>query len=143
MYHNGLALWASVLFYESCLSIIVGLIYADLISSSTASIIGCLLLLSGFIILAVLENFIFYNSLAFTLSPWFAFLWLLGGIVAQTHEITSTASFTIWLVRALFCVTCILSSIRLSLFFWRYKNKTIPTFQSPRIYSFVIEPRSF
>jgi hypothetical protein len=29
------------------------------------------------------------------------------------------------------------------LFFWRYKNKVIPTFQSPKIYSLAVEPRSF
>ncbi|CAF4929357.1 unnamed protein product, partial [Rotaria socialis] len=38
-------------------------------SSSTASIIGCLLLCCVFIIVSLLENFVFYNALAFTLSP--------------------------------------------------------------------------
>ncbi|CAF3683727.1 unnamed protein product [Rotaria sordida] len=97
LYHNGLALWASVLFYESCLSIIIGLIYSDLVSPPTASIIGCFLLLFGFITLSILENVAFYNSLAFTLSPWLTFLWLLGGIVFRSHDESSSSVFVIWI----------------------------------------------
>ncbi|CAF2037953.1 unnamed protein product [Rotaria magnacalcarata] len=96
LYHNGLALWASVIFYESCLSIIIGLIYGDVMSSSTASIIGCLLLCCVFIVVSVLENFVFYNALAFTLSPWFVFLWILGDIVFRVDKESSSSVFTFW-----------------------------------------------
>jgi len=143
LYHNGLALWASILFYESCLSIVIGFIYSDLISSTNACIIGCFLLLFGFIGLSILENIVLDNSLAFTLSPWFTFLWLLGGIVFRSHNQLSSSIFVIWFVRFIFCVTVILTCVRLFLFFWRYKNKVIPTFQSPRIHSFIVEPRPF
>ncbi|CAF1340494.1 unnamed protein product [Adineta steineri] len=91
LYHNGLALWASVLFYESCLSIVIGFIYSNYISPITASFIGCSVLLFGLLILSILENIIFYNSLAFTLSPWFAFIWLLGGIVFRQHDELSSS----------------------------------------------------
>ncbi len=121
----------------------IGFIYSDLTSSTTAGIIGCFLLLFGFIGLSILENIVFYNSLAFTLSPWFTFLWLLGGIVFRSHNQLSSSIFVIWFVRFIFCATVILTCVRLCLFFWRYKNKVIPTFQSPRIYSFIIEPRPF
>jgi len=143
LYHNGLALWASVLFYESCLSIVIGFIYSDLISPTIACIIGCFFLLFGLIGLSLLANFVFYNSLAFTLSPWFTFLWLLGGIVFRSHDQLSSSIFVIWFVRFIFCVTVILTFVRLCLFFWRYKNKVIPTFQPPRIHSFIVEPRPF
>ncbi|CAF1248235.1 unnamed protein product [Adineta ricciae] len=139
LYHNGLALWASVLYYESCLSITIGFIYSDLVSALTASIIGSAILLFGLITLSILENVVFYNSMAFTLSPWLAFLWLLGTTVFHQRNSMSTFSF----VRFLFCGACILTSIRLCVFFWRYKNKIIPTFQTPRIYSLVTEPRPF
>jgi hypothetical protein len=142
-YHNGLALWASVLFYESCLSIIIGFIYSELISPTIACIIGCVLLLFGLISLSILENIIFYNSLAFTFSPWLTFIWLLGGITFRSHDPINSSIFLIWFVRLIFCVTVLLTCIRLCLFFWRYKNKLIPTFQSPRIHSFIVEPRPF
>ncbi|UJR38432.1 hypothetical protein I4U23_031100 [Adineta vaga] len=143
LYHNGLALWASVLFYESCLAITIGIIYSDFVSSSTASIIGGFLLLFGLLTLSILENIVFYNSMAFTLSPWLTFLWLLGTIVFYEQNSSSSFVFIIWFVRCLFCLTCILTCIRLCLFYWRYKNKNIPTFQSPRIYSLIVEPRPF
>jgi hypothetical protein len=143
LYHNGLALWASILFYESCLSIIIGFIYSDLISPTTACIIGCFFLLFGLITLSILENVVFYNSLAFTISPWFTFLWLLGGVVFRSYDTSVSSVFVIWFVRFIFCVTCILTCVRLCLFFWRYKNKVIPTFQPPKIYSLVTEPRTF
>jgi hypothetical protein len=142
-YHNGLALWASVLFYESCLSITIGFIYSELISPTIACIIGCVLLLFGLISLSILENIIFYNSLAFTFSPWLTFIWLLGGITFRSHDPINSSIFLIWFVRLIFCVTVLLTCIRLCLFFWRYKNKLIPTFQSPRIHSFIVEPRPF
>jgi hypothetical protein len=143
LYQNGLALWASILFYESCLSIVIGLIYSNLILPSTACIVGCCLLLFGLITLSILENLIFYNALAFTLTPWLTFLWLLGGIVFRPSNELSSSLFVIWFVRFIFCFTCILTCLRLSIFFWRYVNKVIPTFQSPRIYSLVVEPRPF
>lgn len=142
-YHNGLALWASVLFYESCLSIIIGLIYSDWFSPTVACTIGCFLLLFGLIGLSLLENVLFYRSLAFTFSPWLTFLWLLGSIVIRSPDLSSSSLFLIWFVRLIFSLTVIFVCIRLCLFFWRYKNKTIPTFQSPRIHSFVLQPRPF
>lgn len=136
-------MWSAVLLFESCLSIAIGLIYSDLMSSSTASIIGCFILLCCFIMLSILENFVFYNALAFTLSPWFVFLWILAEIVFRAHKEISSTTFTIWFVRYIFSVACFLACLRLCLFFWRYKNKKIPTFQPPRIYSLIVEPRSF
>lgn len=141
-YHNGLALWASVLFYESCLSIIIGMIYSDWFSPTVACTIGCFLLLFGLIGLSLLENVLFYRSLAFTFSPWLTFLWLLGSIAFRSSD-PSSSLFLIWFVRWLFCLTVLFVCLRLCLFFWRYKNKMIPTFQSPRIHSFVLQPRPF
>ncbi len=114
-----------------------------MISASIACVIGCVFLLSGLIALSILENVVFYNSLAFTISPWFTFLWLLGGVVFSPYDRLSPSIFVVWFVRFIFCVTCILTCVRLCLFFWRYKNKVIPTFQSPKIYSLAVEPRSF
>lgn len=144
LYHNGLALWASVLYYETCLSITIGFIYSESLSLLTSCIIGGFLLLCGLISYSIIENFIFYNSLAFTFSPWITYLWLLGEIVTRSHQATSPSStFLIWFVRYLFCTAIILACIRLCLFIWRYSKRTIPTFQSPRIHTFVNEPRPF
>lgn len=140
-YHNGLALWASVLFYESCLSIIIGLIYSDWISPTVACTIGCFILLIGLIGLSFLENILFYHSLAFTFSHWLTFPWLLGSIVFRSNQ--SSSIFLILFVRLIFFVTILLICLRLCLFVYRYKNKTIPTFQTPRIHTSVLQPRPF
>ncbi|CAF3655056.1 unnamed protein product [Rotaria sordida] len=76
LYQNGLAIWASILFYESCLSITIGLIYSNN-DYSTASNIGGFILLIGLIMIFFFENCGFNNSIAFILSHWFIFLWLL------------------------------------------------------------------
>jgi len=142
LYHNGLALWASVLYYETCLSIVIGFIYSESLSLMASSIVGCFLLLIGLVAYSIIENFIFYNSLAFTFSPWITFLWLLGGIVFRSQQTTSSI-FVIWFVRYLFCTTILLICVRLCLFIWRYSKRAIPTFQSPRIFSLLNEPRPF
>lgn len=142
-YHNGLAAWASVLFYESCLSIIIGLIYSQLVSSDTACLVGCSIYLCGILFLTIVENVIFPNSLAFTLSPWLIFLWLSTRIVFRDNYDQSASLIVHWFIRVLFGITFLLALLRLILFFWRYKEKSIPTFQSPRIYSLIHEPRPF
>jgi hypothetical protein len=143
LYHNGLALWASILFYESCLSVIIGLIYSDMFVVPTACLIGCLIFLAGLIFLSLLENLFFVNALAFTLSPWAMFMWLLGGLVIREYDDKSSTLPVVWFVRFVFCSACALTLIRLTLFLRRYKHKSIPTFQTPRIHSFVDEPRVF
>ena len=143
LYHNGLALWTSVLYYESCLAIVIGLIYSDLALPSNACIIGCCFLLFGLVTLSIVENMIFYNAMAFTLSPWLIFVWLLGDALLRCSNEEPNSSVVVWLVRFTFSLTCALAAIRLVLFIWRYKHKIIPTFQSPRIYSLVVEPRPF
>lgn len=140
-YHNGLALWASVLFYESCLSIIIGLIYSDWISPPVANTIGCLILLIGLISLSFLENFLFYHSLAFTFSHWLTFPWLIGNILIHGNQ--SSSGFLMLIVRLIFVLSIVLFCLRLCLFFYRYMKKTIPTFQTPRIHTFVLQPRPF
>jgi len=143
LYHNGLALWASVLFFETCLSVIVGLDRSESVSSSNACLIGCSIYLLGILTFSIVENLIFSNALAFTLSPWFVFLWLLSGTVFSREIDDKTSIIVFWFIRFLFGLTCALALIRWILFFWRYKEKSIPTFQSPRIYSLITEPRHF
>lgn len=143
LHHNGLAVWASVLFFETCLSVIIGLTRSDLVSATSACLIGCSIYLLGILILSIVENVIFPSALAFTLSPWFIFLWLLGGIVFGRPNDATAPILVFWFIRFLFALTCVLALIRWILFFWRYKEKSIPTFQPPRIYSLISEPRHF
>lgn len=142
-YQNGLALWASLLFYESCLSLTIGLSYSETVLSSTACLIGSSVFLFGLLVFSVLENLLFPSSLSFTLSPWLMFVWLISGVVFSRRSSDSSSLVVVCFLRLIFVFTCLFTLTRVLVFIWRYRRQSIPTFQSPRIYSLVDEPRPF
>ncbi|CAF2598279.1 unnamed protein product [Rotaria sp. Silwood2] len=142
LYQNGLAIWASILFYESCLSITIGLIYRNNDYSKSSNIGGFLLLL-GFIIVFFLENCGLKNSITFILSHWFIFLWLLIDINFLSNNKLSESFCSTILVPTIGCLIFVYIVLRLVLLYLFYNWKLLPTFHSGRVYSLVVPPTAF
>ncbi|CAF1373633.1 unnamed protein product [Rotaria sordida] len=142
LYQNGLAIWASILFYESCLSITIGLIYSNN-DYSTASNIGGFILLIGLIMIFFFENCGFNNSIAFILSHWFIFLWLLIDINFLSNNKLSESFCAIILLPTIEFLIFIYIVVRLLLLYLFFNWKILPTFHSGRVYSLVVPPIAF
>jgi hypothetical protein len=126
-YQNGLALWAAILFYESCLSIIISIIYIYELSSSTACTVGSCIFLIGLIV-------------AFILSHWLVFYWLLWDINYVSKNKLSISLYSVTLVPLIYYIILLFIVWRLMLLYLCYREKGLPTFHSGRIYSLLDTP---
>jgi hypothetical protein len=139
-YQNGLALWAAILFYESCLSIIISIIYIYELSSSTACTVGSCVFLIGLIVAFIHEIFQNKDSLAFILSHWLVFYWLLWDINYVSKNKLSISLYSVTLVPLIYYIILLFIVWRLMLLYLCYREKGLPTFHSGRIYSLLDTP---
>jgi hypothetical protein len=140
LYQNGLALWAAILFYESCLSIIISLIYLYEISSSTACTIGSCIFLIGLIASYTQEILQHKDSMAFVLSHWFVFYWLLLDIHYISGNKLSISLYSVALVPLIYYIVLLFMFWRLMLLYLYFREKGLPTFRSGRVYSLIDPP---
>lgn len=133
--HNGLAIYATWLFLASLLNLTIWIcqIYnrnpSAIVDASTTAIS---LVFIGISVYFVLENFVFYSSLSYTLTPWFVLIFALCGIISKQNQkgnLVTDRNKTLTIILLAFC--CFLIVLRLILFVFRYVRKQIPTLTNP------------
>ena len=141
LYQNGLALWTAILFYESCLSIIISLIYTYGMSTGIASIFGSSIFLLGIFLTFIHEMFIHKDSLSPILSHWIIFLWLTYDINISQKKFRAISLFSGMLPSASFYIILNFVIFRLFIFYLLYRRKELSMFRSGRVYSLIPRPR--
>jgi hypothetical protein len=140
LYQNGLAAWTAILFYESCLSIIISCIYIYEISSTTACTIGSFIFLIGLITTFIHEVFICRDSLAFILSHWLIFFWIILDIYVLKKVKLSLSFYSIIFIPLIYAVIVLFIVLRVILLYILCKRKILPSFHSGRIYTLIDPP---
>lgn len=133
--HNGLAIYGTWLYLATLLNFTIWIseIYdrkSEAISNVSTAALS--LVLIGIVVYFILENFVFYSSMAYTWTPWFVLIFALGGILSKNQSsIMKPHERNRHFVLALFIMSIILTVLRLVLFIIRYVKNRIPTLQDP------------
>jgi len=112
-------------------------------SPSTACVIGGCIFLIGVIIVFIHENFGCNDSLAFILSHWLIFLWLIHDIHFISNNKLSKSICGITLVPLIYYLLFLFIICRLRGLYFFYKEKILPSFHSGRVYSLIVPPTVF
>ncbi len=144
LYQNDIALWTAILFYETCLSIIIYLIYTHELSSVNACTIGNCIFSIGIIASYIEETLHHKDHPVFILSHWFVFFWLLLDIdyISRTRNrlSISISLYSITLVPLIYYIVLFFMFWRLILLYIYFREKGLPTLRSRRVYSLIDPP---
>jgi hypothetical protein len=140
LYLNGLALWATILFYESCLSITIGLMYSGLFSPSVASFIGSVLFFVVFYMICIAHPFQLMSEMNFIILHLLAFVWLTIDTCITSYYPRSLSPAVLGFMIPFFIFNVIRRLLLCRVYF---KQNRLSALDSGRVYSLVVPPRNF
>ncbi|CAF1438592.1 unnamed protein product [Didymodactylos carnosus] len=129
---NGLALYATWLLIAANLNLAIWIKpKLSLRIEGWATTICLTIVLLGVISYWVLENFVFYCSMAYTWSPWLVLYVALAGIIAKHHTLLKEGSRNQIYVLIILILTTVFFIVKIVLFVVRYTKSEIPTGSHP------------